>query len=86
VSCGAPAVAELGVKLASVGCGAGAIVKVAVPTPLIDSATEPETDVRAAGTTAVSCAEDTNVVARIVPFQTTARPGAKPDPLTVKVN
>jgi hypothetical protein len=46
----------------------------------------PAVAMRAAGTVAVSCVAETNVVANGVPFQFTVEPETKLVPLTVNVN
>jgi len=53
-------------------------------TTVIDAA--PAVAIRAAGTVAVSCVEETNVVARGVPFQFTVAAETNFVPFTVKVN
>ena len=46
----------------------------------------PAVAIREAGTVAVSCVEETNIVASAVPFQFTVEPETKFVPFTVKVN
>jgi hypothetical protein len=41
--------------------------------------------IRAPGTTAVNCVEETKVVERRSPFHNTAEAGSNPDPVTVRV-
>jgi hypothetical protein len=53
-------------------------------TTVIDAV--PAVAIRAAGTVAVSCVDETNVVANAVPFQFTVEIAAKFVPFTVKVN
>ena len=64
------------------------VIPVDVPpqgfTTVIDAV--PAVAIRAAGTVAVSCVEDTNVVARAVPFQFTVEVETKFVPFTVNVN
>src|SRR5439155_13490573 len=53
-------------------------------TTVIDAV--PAVAIRAAGTVAVSCVEETNAVVSAVPFQFTVEPETKFVPFTVKVN
>ena len=89
VNCSPPAVAQLGVV--EVIVGVGLIVNVTafdVPpqgvTTVIDAV--PAVAMRAAGTVAVSCVAETNVVPSGLPFQFTVEPETKFVPFTVSVN
>jgi hypothetical protein len=86
-----PAPPVAGVKLAIVGAGASTVkVKpVEVPPPgaglVTVTAYVPVVATALAGTTAVSCVGDTNVVVRAVPLRSTPAPLTKPVPFTVRV-
>jgi hypothetical protein len=88
VNCGSPAAAQVG--LSELMVGTALIVNVAAP----DVAPHPATVIDAvpgvamseAGTVAVSCFEETNVVASGLPFQLTVEPEMKLLPFTVSVN
>jgi hypothetical protein len=97
VNCGLPAVAQVGLIAVVVGTGLLMVNVTAfdVPPPGAGFTTVTEAvpvfATRAAVTVAVSCVEETNVVARAVPFQLTVEQEleavpTKPVPFTVKVN
>ena len=87
VNCGSPTAAQIG--LSELMVGTAAIVNVIAPEvdahpPTVIEAV-PGVAMSAAGTVAVSCEADTNVVASAVPFQFTVAPETKLVPFTVKV-
>jgi len=87
---GPPAVAQVG--LSELIVGTALIVKVwavdVAPAQGFATVIEavPAVAMREAGTVAVSCVEETNVVVSAVPFQFTVAPETKFVPMTVKVN
>ena len=89
VNCGPPAEAHVGLSEPIVGTAR--IVNVTaldVPPQGLNTVIEavPAVAMRAAGTVAVSCVAETNVVARDVAFHFTVEPEAKLVPFTVNVN
>ena len=89
VNCGPPAVAQVG--LVEVIVGDALIVNVTafdVPPQGVTMVIEavPGVAISEAGTVAVSCVEETNVVVNAVPFHFTVEPETKLVPFTVNVN